>query len=233
MEQHSPALSNIIITNDMPAPSRPRVAAEAELENLHADLAVVRSTADRISGQLTSSGDPVILQAKESELTKQIQQLEGEYDAIHLAIDALEHANTNLQNRFSPALGKRAAEIFSSLTEGGYQGVVLDRTFHLSTEPVGDTLYRDAQFLSAGTLDQLYLATRLAICDMILPAETSAPIILDDALTNFDDARCATALRQLKEYAKTRQVLLFTCHSREADFFAEDEEVFVQRLTNP
>ena len=74
------------------------------------------------------------------------------------------------------------------------------------------------RFLSAGAADQLYLAVRLAICDLVLPQENCVPIVLDDALTNFDDERCASALRYLKEAAQTRQILLFTCHSREADF---------------
>ena len=71
---------------------------------------------------------------------------------------------------------------------------------------------------------------RLAICELVLPQENCVPIVLDDALTNFDDERCASALRYLKEAAQTRQILLFTCHSREADFFADDADVFVQRL---
>ena len=109
---------------------------------------------------------------------------------------------------------------------------MLDRSFHLSAEPQGDTVYRDAGLLSAGTVDQLYLATRLAICDLVLPEDKAIPLVLDDALTNFDDRRCTAALRWLKEAAKTRQIILFTCHSREAEFFAGDEEVFVQRLTD-
>ena len=36
--------------------------------------------------------------------------------------------------------------------------------------------------------------------------------------------------RWLKQAAAHRQILLFTCHSREADFFAGDPEVAVQRL---
>ena len=143
----------------------------------------------------------------------------------------MDSANTELQSRFSPALGRRAAEIFAQLTEGRYSGVVLDRNLHLDAEPAGDSVYRDAAFLSAGAADQPYLAVRLAICDLVLPAEKQIPIILDDALANFDDRRCAAALRYLKEAAKTRQVLLFTCHSREADFFAGDGEVFIQQLT--
>ena len=47
----------------------------------------------------------------------------------------------------------------------------------------------------------------------------------------FRSGRCAAALRWLKEEGKRRQILLFTCHSREAAFFAGDGEVSVQRLT--
>ena len=93
-----------------------------------------------------------------------------------------------LQNRFSPELGRRAAEIFSGLTGGRYGGVVLDRSFRLSAEPAGEGVYREAELLSAGALDQLYLAVRLAICDLVLPPEKTVPIVLDDALANFDDS---------------------------------------------
>ena len=99
-----------------------------------------------------------------------------------------------------------------------------------TARPAGDPIDRDIQLLSAGAADQLYLSARLAICELVLPPEKSIPIILDDALTNFDDERCAAALRWLKQAAAHRQILLFTCHSREADFFAGDPEVAVQRL---
>ena len=212
-------------------PNRSREAVTAELSQVQAGLSAARSAADRLSGQLNAMGDPVVLSSAAERLQEELTGLEGEYASIRMAMDALEAANTTLQNRFSPELGRRAAEIFAQLTEGKYSGVVLDRSFHLSAEPTGDTLYRDAALLSAGTADQLYLATRLAICDLVLPKDKRVPIILDDALANFDDERAAAALRWLKEESRHRQIVLFTCHSREGDFFAQDEEVFIQRLT--
>ena len=226
--QHAPA--DLDVFGAVP-PERSREEVTAELARVQAGLASARSAADRLSGQLTAMGEPAVLASSAENLQAQLAELEGEYTSIRLAMDALDTANTTLQNRFSPELGRRAAEIFSELTEGKYNGVVLDRAFRLSAEPAGDALYRDAALLSAGTADQLYLATRLAICDLVLPEEKQVPIVLDDALANFDDARAATALRWLKEEAKHRQILLFTCHSREANFFANDAEVFVQRLT--
>ena len=213
-------------------PARSREEITAELDQVRAALAEARSSADRLDGQLHAAGDPVVLQSAAAELAAQKARLEAEYSAIRLAMETLDRANTALQNRFSPALGRRAAEIFAQLTDGCYRGVVLDRSFHLSAEPAGDTVFRDAALLSAGTLDQLYLAVRLAICQLVLPPEKQVPIVLDDALANFDDSRCAAALRFLKEAARDRQILLFTCHSREADFFDGDREVFVQRLTS-
>ena len=216
----------------LPAPSRSRDAVTADLEAARAALAQARSAADRLTGQLHGLTPPDQLRARRAELEDQRTGLEAEYSAIRLAMETLDHANTALQNRFSPELGRRAAEIFAQLTGSRYSGVVLDRSFRLSAEPAGDPVFRDAALLSAGTLDQLYLAVRLAICDLVLPPEKQVPIVLDDALANFDDRRCAAALRFLKEAAGDRQILLFTCHSREAEFFAGDGEVSIQRLTD-
>ncbi len=76
-------------------------------------------------------------------------------------------------------------------------------------------MLHESAFLSRGTADQLYLALRLALCDMLLGGEDPCPIVLDDALINFDDARMGHALDYLAEIAQHRQILLFSCHSRE------------------
>lgn len=211
-------------------PVRSRDVVAAQLDEARSRLAALHSAADRLSGQLHAMGDPSLLLASAENIQARITQLQGEYDALHLAMEALTGANTAIQNRFSPQLSRRTAEIFHDLTEGRYTAAALDRSFHLTARPAGDPIDRDIQLLSAGAADQLYLSARLAICELVLPPEKSIPIILDDALTNFDDERCAAALRWLKQAAAHRQILLFTCHSREADFFAGDPEVAVQHL---
>ena len=77
----------------------------------------------------------------------------------------------------------------------------------------GEALPRPALALSTGTAEQLYLAVRLAVCALTVP---DAPILLDDALAAFDDGRMERALALLKEMGEERQILLFSCHSREA-----------------
>jgi uncharacterized protein YhaN len=50
---------------------------------------------------------------------------------------------------------------------------------------------------------------------------------LDDALVNFDDERCRNALELLRQMAVNRQIILFTCHGREADFLQNCPDVFI------
>lgn len=215
---------------ELSPPLRSRETVSDSLAQAQVQLATARSATDRLAGQLHAMGDPDELRASAESLQAQISQLQEEYDALRLAMDTLTGVNSILQNRFSPQLSRRTAEIFHELTEGRYTAAALDRSFHLTAHPAGDPIDRDIQLLSTGAADQLYLSARLAICELVLPPEKSIPIILDDALTNFDNERCAAALRWLKQAAAHRQILLFTCHSREADFFAGDPEVAIQRL---
>ena len=145
-------------------------------------------------------------------------------------MDALSAANQTLQNRFSPALGARTAEIFSALTGGRYDKVLLDRTLALSAEPSGDSTPRSIQVLSQGAADQQYLAVRLAICQLVLPPEKHVPLILDDVFASFDDQRLAAALEWLLQESQNRQILLFTCHDRERTYLAGRPGVHILTL---
>lgn len=220
---------------DVPArpverPARSREALQYELDRTVERRAKAQSRADYTAGRLQAIGDAGELEAALSQKREQLADLQSEYDAIALAMETLEHANTALQNRFSPELGKRAAMYFSALTDGKYEAVALDRAFHALATESGDSVARDAALLSQGASDQLYLAVRLAICDMVLPEEKHVPLVLDDALINFDDARCQAALELLCKVAETRQVLLLTCQHREAAYINGRENVNILSL---
>jgi uncharacterized protein YhaN len=64
-------------------------------------------------------------------------------------------------------------------------------------------------------MDQLYLALRLAVSEELTP---EAPLVLDDALVRFDEARLSQAMDILKEAGEHKQVILFTCQGRERKF---------------
>lgn len=180
----------------------------------------LRQQLTQVQGRMAAMGRPDDLERQIRQKQAQREQLQGEYDALTLALDALHSANTTLQNRFSPELGRRAAEIFFQMTGSGWSSIQLDREFHLSAGQGDDPARRSVQLLSAGTADQLYLATRLAVCEMVLPPEQNAPLILDDALITFDDERLRKTLDYLARLGERRQILLFTCQNREADYLS-------------
>ncbi len=211
-------------------PGLSKAEVDAGLARVQARLTAERSRFDTLTGHIRSLDRSSDLQDQLAQKREQLAALQTEYDAIALAMDALAQANTTLQNRFSPALGARAAEIFSAITEGRYDRVLLSRDFSLSAEMAGDPVSRSIRLLSQGAADQLYLAVRLAICDMVLPAEKRVPLVLDDALTSFDDRRLRAALNYLLAESEKRQILLFTCQKREAEYLESRENVTVTCL---
>ena len=198
---------------------RQLAAGRAEIETLSRQLA-------QANGRLTALGDPLVLSSSLGYMRTEYEQLCDEYDAISLAIDTLKDADTEIQRRFSPELGKVASSYMSAVTGGRYADVLINRDFSAMTRISDDTVSRRAEYLSAGTLDIMYLAVRLAVCELALPDGEPCPLILDDALVNLDDERLEQAMKLLGEIAKERQVILFSCRKNEekADEKVESEK---------
>ena len=156
-------------------------------------------------------GDPLVLSSSLSCLRDEYEQVQEEYDAIVLAEEALREADSELQRRFSPELGRLAAQYMSEVTGGRYEDVLINRDFSARARTRDDAVARDSEYLSAGTLDLMYLAVRLAVCELALPDGEPCPLIIDDALVNLDATRFQQAMELLKQIARDRQVLLFTC----------------------
>lgn len=164
------------------------------------------------SGRLAAMGDPLVLGSEISRMEAEYAEISAEYDAIALAIDTMRKADEDIQSRFSPALGKLAAEYMQFVTDGKYDGVMLDRDFSATVHEAGGNVPRNAEYLSAGTLDLMYLAVRLAVCSLALPESANCPLIIDDALVNFDADRRRQAMALLEKIAQERQVILFACN---------------------
>lgn len=201
----------------IPQPLRDREDTQAALERAKAQLTEAVRRHDVLSGERMSQGDPAVIESTVDRLSERINEEEQKYSALSLALSALTEANTELTTRFSPLISKKAGEYMERLTDGQYERLSFDRGFDATARPIGDLSERSVLSLSDGTVDEIYFSLRLAMCELILGGDDPAPIILDDALLNFDDGRMAEALDLLAAIADTRQVILFSCHSREAD----------------
>jgi uncharacterized protein YhaN len=75
--------------------------------------------------------------------------------------------------------------------------------------------------LSRGTLDQIFLAFRLAVIDHLDRDHERLPLFLDEVLVNWDDFRLPHGIALLGEIAARRQVFLFTCRRALAELIGE------------
>ena len=184
--------------------SRELLAAQQRCESTSARLS-------ELKGKLDSMGDPVVLGSELKTMEEEYAAIKSEYEAIDLAVETMRAADDDIQSRFSPELGKAAAEYMSMVTGGRYDTLLINRDFSAKTKAEGDSIAHETEYLSAGTLDLMYIAVRLAVCKLALPEEANCPLIIDDAFVNLDAERTAQTMKLLREIAKERQVILFTC----------------------
>ena len=201
------------------ADSRTETAEEtaAALQTLRRQEQLLRSADGQCRGQMTALGQEDELRSCLARLEQRIAALERYEAALELAQQTLAQATSVLQRRFAPRITAQAQQYLSRLTLGKYDRLRLDDDLTLRSGSTQDAALREALWRSEGTVDQLYLALRLAVAQALTP---EAPLILDDALARFDDARLDAAMSLLQELAAERQIILFTCQTREEKHIA-------------
>lgn len=170
----------------------------------------------------------------EMELTYQSECME-EYiekdDAVKIALEILYESYQEFSSKYAPELAKRAQEIFGFLTDAKYDTANINADFKMVVSNSKTSVRFGENKLSTGTLEQLWLSLRLALVEIIYDkSEMKPPLVLDDTLVNFDEERCFRALDYLLEISSSRQVILFTCHKREFEYFVNNANVNLIKL---
>ena len=194
-------------------------ASAAVLTTLSGELRAVAAQKARLLAERDVLGEPEELSQREDSLRTEHDRDLRTSAALDVALAELTAADEEMQRRYAPALSQRTEEIFRALTGGRYESLKLDRNLTAAVGRKEDMLPHTEAYLSRGTIDQLYLALRLALCE----PNTDCPIILDDALVHFDDERLGYALDYLRALAQERQILLFTCQHREKRYLEETD----------
>ena len=217
-ESHYETLRAMVRTVEKPAMEDPLTQSEEETARLMSECAMEQQRLQNRLGQY--QGRMELLGNRETAL-KQLEQvrtriakLEDTYGALAIAQETLAAARAELQRRFAPRITKQAQKLLSRMTAGRYHSITMGEDFSLQAGAGQEETLHDALWRSDGTMDQLYLALRLAVAEELTP---KAPLILDDALVRFDDVRMRETVSILGELAENRQVILFTCQGREAE----------------
>lgn len=181
-------------------------------EITHEYDAAVRELA-RLEGRIASGKNITELAAALDADRGELAAAEFEFSAISAAREALSTAAEELSRRMTPSLNARAAEIFTGLTGDRYDRLTVGRGFETAVSPAGGALVPPV-YLSSGAYDLLYLSLRLALSEMAFEGELP-PLILDDICVMLDDERAEKVMELLAGLAASRQIILFTCRSRD------------------
>lgn len=159
-----------------------------------------------------------------AEINEKIKAYDYSKECIDLAKQGLENAQKEMQKQFAPDVSRLVSEILSEITCGKYEKMTLNSNLQTMVIDNESGAAMDDGYMSAGTLDQIYLALRFAMIKLIFDNKEYPIICMDDALLNFDYNRMKKATEYIKDVlSKDAQVLFFTCRDTEKDcFFASN-----------
>lgn len=190
-------------------------AQDQALREAYAALASAQGALEQ-AGQ---DGDAAQLEERRQTLLLQIRAEAQDYLGRQAGILAVEQALRRYRDTHRSAMMQQAAEAFSVLSCGAYDG--------LTTRPdgKGEMLFaqaagggaRPVDALSTGTRAQLYLALRVAGYLELARSQPMVPFVADDIMESFDDTRAAAAFRVLGQMAQKGQVIYLTHHAHLCD----------------
>jgi hypothetical protein len=140
----------------------------------------------------------------------------------------LDEARRRMSGFLAERLPPLAGAHLSRITGGRYSDLFIDpMTMKVEVGPAAEDASESAGFsgaparvkpdeLSRGARDQIYLALRLALVELMSRGERQ-PIFLDDPFVHFDAARRDRAIDLVREFARMHQVVVFTCDLRYRD----------------
>ena len=111
-------------------------------------------------------------------------------------------------------LNEQVSELIGRITNNKYSEVKIDDQLRVMVKHGSSFISMD--YLSAGTIEQIYLALRLSIANVLITEDL--PIIVDDIFVTYDYQRLYQTLSCLGEYLN-RQIIIFTANPGIHDMF--------------
>lgn len=145
-------------------------------------------------------------------------RIREELSAIDLAQETMSGLSLSIRDSFGLYLNKEASRYIAGLTGGIYDSMSIDENLNvfLNTR----TKLVPIENVSSGTMDQVYLALRLAAAKLLQAEGEPFPLLLDDSFTQYDEERLRSSLLWLTQ-SYPGQLIIFTCHKRESQILTD------------
>ena len=197
---------------------------ETELEDIDAlrseldtERGSIRTTLDGLAGEEDSSR----LRLERHRLSEELQGHARDWAVRTIAESLIRQAQSKFEKERQPDVIRHAERFFLDVTDGAYQGVYspLGSSEINVMDNAGNV--RTPNQLSRGTREQLFLALRFGLILEMGQHSERLPVIVDEALVNFDPTRGTRAAASFLDLSDTNQVLVFTCHPQIVDWFVD------------
>lgn len=141
-------------------------------------------------------------------------ELSNKRENIKRTLKYLEIAYNKMKEQITPKFTEELSKAMEKISNEKYKNVRINTNGEIIVEQENGE-YINAENLSIGTIDQLYLSLRLATIKEI--SKENMPIILDEAFAYYDDNRLENILKYLSNEYNNKQVVIFTCTNREKE----------------
>ena len=193
---------------------------QEELTRLNEDLNKLEIERAKIHPPDQSSEE---LQEQLDELNEKFEIVSRKGKAIQRVKQVADELSEHVDQQAFLGLKNDIESFISNMTDNRYKEIKIDESL-----PTGfvreDGNIVETDLLSTGTLDVLGLALRLSMANYFLK-EQEAFLVMDDPFVDMDPGRQSKAANLLKEYSKTKQLIIFTCHPTHADLMGGNRVV--------
>lgn len=186
----------------------------AAVEEYTQKIAYTKASADALNKTADELGDREDLCAQSAELAQRIESYKRKFECLALAKNALEDAYQRWQADLGPVFGNEAGLLLARLTNGRYSDLRVARNFEITLRSGEGAMYHSYNY-SGATIDQMYLALRLALVKIISAPESMLPLILDDPFVQYDAKRKQYAYDVIERFSAENhtQILLTVCRN--------------------
>ncbi len=161
----------------------------------------------------------VVLEEKFQRCIQERNELQSLGNSINIAKEAIEKAYNRMKSEITPKFTQNLSLIVEKISKGKYKNVKFIDGEGIIVE-LENGEYVNANKLSLGTIDQLYLSLRLSAIQEI--TEEHMPIIMDEAFAYYDEERLTNILKYLNELSNENQIIIFTCTNRESKILEQN-----------
>jgi uncharacterized protein YhaN len=186
-----------------------------ELSSRNKELGEIKGRIKTIAGESELAGKMTELETEKQKLTSAYK----EWMTGKIALKIFTEVREKYEKEKQPVIIQNSGRYFKKITGGRYERIhaALEKREIIVFDPREASKTIDQ--LSRGTREQLLVSLRLGFIEEYETNAEPLPVVVDDILVNFDPKRAQKTADIFREFAKNRQVIIFTCHPSTKDYF--------------